>query len=128
MEKYDLTMHLLGVNESNLPPFKDARIRRYKSIKKIKELMILAKHTRPKVPHGAFQLNRYDPEWEDAMTYPQIEYSKFIWWTNGLAASMFLYAYNYNNYSANIRLRTMRYLFPVVNAYMFYWIYERYSM
>jgi hypothetical protein len=39
MEKYDLSMHLLGVNEYNLPPFKDARIRRFKSIKKIKELM-----------------------------------------------------------------------------------------
>ncbi len=31
MEKYDLSMHLLGVNEYNLPPFKDARIRRFKS-------------------------------------------------------------------------------------------------
>ncbi len=57
MEKYDLTMHLLGVNEYNLPPFKDARIRRYKSIKKIKELMILAKHTRPAIPTGAFNLD-----------------------------------------------------------------------
>jgi len=62
-------------------------------------------------------------EWDDEMNYPEIEYSKFLWWTGGLGASWFLYGYNYNNYTANLRLRTMRYLFPLVNLSMFAWVY-----
>ena len=39
MDHYFTTMALLGVRDQNLPVFKDARLKRLKSVKKIVELI-----------------------------------------------------------------------------------------
>jgi len=75
----------------------------------------------------AFNLDPYDAEWDDDMTYPVVQHSKFLFQGAALALNLFIYSYNYNNYTANIRLRTMRYLFPIANIYIFscvYWDYK----
>ncbi len=83
----------------------------------------------PKIPFETFCLNPEDrrflnlAEWDDDMTYPVIQYQKFVWQGAAFGFNLFFYAYNYNNYTANIRLRTMRYLFPVVNIGLFFSIY-----
>ena len=57
------------------------------------------------------------------MTYPVIQYHKFIWKAGFFACNLFFYAYNYNNLTANVRLRSMRYLFPAVNLLIFTNVY-----
>jgi len=118
---------LLGLRDQNLPPFKEARMRRYKSIKKMTDLLETAIKLAPPVPVEAFCLNPHDPEWDDDMTYPTIQHSKFLWQTGAFAFNLFLYAYNYNVYTHNIRFRTMRYLFPVVSVFLFQQIYWDYK-
>ncbi|KRX02572.1 hypothetical protein PPERSA_11912 [Pseudocohnilembus persalinus] len=127
MDSYFTAITLLGLRDQNLPPFKEARLKRYKSIKKMVELIDTAGKLAPKVPVEAFQLNPMDPEWDDDMNYPTIEHGKFVWQGAAFGFNLFLYAYNYNNMTANIRLRSMRYLFPVFSVAIFgniYWEYK----
>ena len=42
MENYDLSVKLLGLNDQNLPVFKDIRMQRLASIDKIKTMFIFA--------------------------------------------------------------------------------------
>jgi hypothetical protein len=65
----------------------------------------------------------FKAEWDDDMTYPVVQYNKFIWQGGAFFLNLFFYSYNYNNLTANIRLRTLRYLFPAVNVFLFCNIY-----
>jgi hypothetical protein len=127
MDNYFTTIALLGLRDQNLPVFKDARLKRYKSIKKMVDLIQTASKLAPQIPIEAFQLNPLDPEWDDEMTYPSVQHGKFVWQAGAFGFNLFLYAYNYNTISANIRLRTLRYLFPVISLGIFanvYWDYK----
>ncbi|EGR33122.1 hypothetical protein IMG5_061210 [Ichthyophthirius multifiliis] len=127
MDNYFTAITLLGLRDQNLPPFKDARLQRYKSIKKMIDLIETATKLYPKMPIELFTLNPTDPEWDDDMTYPSIQYSTLLYKSTALAGNLFLYAYNYNNYTSNIRFRTMRYFFPIVSFAIFgniYWDYR----
>ncbi|CAD8208551.1 unnamed protein product [Paramecium octaurelia] len=127
MDNYFTIISLLGLRNQNLPPFREARLKRYKSIKKMVELIETAGWTQPKVPFNAFCLSSQDPEWEDDMTYPVIEYNKFGYQAVAFGINLFLYAYNYNVITQNIRFRTFRYLFPVVQCVIFGKIYFEYK-
>jgi len=127
MDSYFTVITLLGLKDQNLPPFKEARLKRYKSVKKMVDLIDTASKLAPRVPIEAFTLNPVDPEWDDDMTYPTIEHGKFVYQALAFSANLFLYSYNYNTYTGNIRFRTMRYLFPAVNLLIFgqiYWSYK----
>ncbi|KAL4495053.1 hypothetical protein ABPG72_015753 [Tetrahymena utriculariae] len=127
MDNYFTAITLLGLRDQNLPPFKDARLQRYKSIKKMIDLIETTTKLAPPMPVELFMLNPTDPEWDDDMTYPTITHATALFKSSALAANLFLYAYNYNNFTANIRFRTMRYLFPVVSLAIFgniYWDYR----
>ena len=62
------------------------------------------------------------------MTYPAIEYSKFLWQGGALGFNLFLYAYNYNVISSNIRLRLLRFAFPIINVGIFAQVYGNYKL
>jgi len=125
MDYYYTAIALLGMRDSNLPPFKEARLKRYKSIRKMIDLIDTASKLAPSIPSEAFFLNPNDPEWDDDMTYPVIQHSKYYYQMGALGLNLALYAYNYNNFTYNIRFRTFRYLFPFVNLYIFADIYWR---
>eukprot|EP01015_Nassula_variabilis_P026923 TRINITY_DN543_c0_g1_i2.p1 TRINITY_DN543_c0_g1~~TRINITY_DN543_c0_g1_i2.p1 ORF type:complete len:208 (+),score=35.99 TRINITY_DN543_c0_g1_i2:66-689(+) len=107
--------------------FKDARMRRYKSIQKMVDLLDTASKLAPKIPSQAFFLDPNDPEWDDDMVYPTIQYNKFIWQGLAFGANLFIYAYNYNTFTFNRRLRTLRYFFPVVHVLLFQYVYWDYK-
>ena len=60
MENYFTFTQLLGLRDAegaNLPLFKEARLRRYKSVEKIMDLMEVAQSTRPAMPELVSTLN-----------------------------------------------------------------------
>lgn len=59
MENYFTFTHLIGVRDSNLPPYRDVRLQRYKSVQKMMDLIEIARKTQP--PNGfPFQVNQLD--------------------------------------------------------------------
>lgn len=60
MDYYFTTIALLGLRDQNLPPFKDARLRRYKSVKKMVDLIKTSTLLTPKVPLEALILDPFD--------------------------------------------------------------------
>jgi hypothetical protein len=60
MDYYFTYMNLLGIRDSNLPPFRDARMRRYKSVKKMVDLISIAARLAPMMPVRAFVLDSTD--------------------------------------------------------------------
>ena len=60
MEDYFTFTHLIGVRDANLSPYRDARVQRYKSVRKMMDLIQIAMKTCPDVPLQVFQLNEFD--------------------------------------------------------------------
>lgn len=48
MDHYFTFTQLLGVRDSNLPPHREVRLQRYRSVQKIMDLIEIAQKTRPK--------------------------------------------------------------------------------
>lgn len=66
-------------------------------------------------------------EWDDDMTYPRVEHSKY--YGKGMVLGMFLgfYGYNWHRITLNPRLRTLRFAFPLVWTFIFTDVYARYN-
>lgn len=60
MEDYMTFTHLIGVRQANLSPYRDARVQRYKSVKKMMDLIEIAKRTMPSLPPQIYQLDQFD--------------------------------------------------------------------
>jgi transposase len=63
MENYFTFTRLLGLRDtegSNLPVFKDARVKRYQSVERVLELLEVAGSTRPRIPSPIITLNPLD--------------------------------------------------------------------
>ena len=60
MEDYFTFTHLIGVRDGNLSPYRDARVQRYRSVKKMMDLIEIAKSTMPALPMQVFQLDEFD--------------------------------------------------------------------
>ncbi len=60
MDYYFTYVGLLGLHSSNLPPFKDARLQRYKSVKKMVDLLSTCIKLTPVVPVRIFHLDEFD--------------------------------------------------------------------
>jgi len=63
MDNYFTFTRLLGLRDtagSNLPLFKDARIKRYESVERLLELLETAGNTRPRIPSPIVTLNPMD--------------------------------------------------------------------
>ena len=77
MERYFLTVSLLGLNDGNLPVHRGMRQKRYESVEKMLDLLDVVKRIGPKFPLGAAFLDRHDPEWDDDMTFLQVDHGKY---------------------------------------------------
>lgn len=60
MEDYFTFTHLIGVRDANLSPYRDARVARYKSVKRMMDLIEIAKKTQPQIPLQVLQLDEFD--------------------------------------------------------------------
>lgn len=63
MENYFTFTRLLGLRDSegtNLPLFKDARIKKFQSVERLLELLEVAGSTRPRIPTPIITLNPLD--------------------------------------------------------------------
>ena len=60
MEDYFTFTHLIAVRDANLSPYRDARVQRYKSLRKMMDLIQIAQKTMPALPLQVFQLNEFD--------------------------------------------------------------------
>ena len=78
MNNYKETLELLGLPDQNLPLFKETRLNRLQSIDKILGLINLSKRLSPQLPKTMFTLDPTDPEWEDKMIYPYMDYQSMI--------------------------------------------------
>jgi hypothetical protein len=126
MDNYNLYIRLLGVRDHNLPTFKDARLKRYKSVQKMVELIETATQLAPKLPAEAFVLDALHPEWDDRMVYPKINFLKYIYAGAAISLNLLFYSYNYNIMTANIRFRTFRFMLPFFNLALFGAAYQQY--
>jgi hypothetical protein len=60
MDYYFTYMSLLGLRSGNMPPFRDARLKRYKSVKKMVDLIATCTKLAPAFPTRIFSLDPFD--------------------------------------------------------------------
>jgi hypothetical protein len=127
MDYYGLFTLLVGARGGNLPPYKEARLERYRSVQKIMDLIITASKLAPSFPVRALSLDPFDQEWDDIMPFPVIDYTNYALYGLGVIGNFWFYAYNYNTFTGNIRFRNIRYFFPLVNALLIGTAFKRYN-
>jgi hypothetical protein len=115
MENYFLSMQLLGLRDQNLPVFKDVRARRIASIEKMNKLVTIMPRLRPVAPNP-FILDKNDPEWDDKMIYPIVNYHSLMWQFGYWTFLTGVYCYNWTVLHANKRLRHVKNAYPIVSA------------
>lgn len=129
MDRYQLAAGLLGLWDEKtwMPIFRGPRYRRYQSIDKIMDLVEIAQKSAPQFPVEALLLNPMDDEWDDQMTYININYN-WIWgqafWRIGVPLS--LYVYNHNLIHYNYQYRALKWFFPFVIVLQFEACYKYY--
>lgn len=116
MENYFQSLRLLGLDDSNLPVFHETRAKRLASIERINRLTNVAARLRPAAPPFLTYLDWADPEWDDRMVYPSVNYTRLV--NKGLywATLTGFYAYNWNVLHSNLRLRLLAYAYPFISA------------
>lgn len=60
MDDYFTFTHLLGIRDQNLPLSRDTRIQRLQSVRKMMDLLNVAKNLCPQVPAKVFSLDSSD--------------------------------------------------------------------
>ena len=120
MENYELSVKLLGLKDQNLPVFKDTRLKRLESIEKIKKLFNIMPRLMPNLPKNVFTLDPNNPEWEDKMVYPKVNYNILLWQGTTWGLMTWFYCYNWNVLNANRRLRHLRNIFPFFSGFMIF--------
>lgn len=60
MDNYYTVIALLGLRDQNLPPMKEARVDRYRSVKKMVDLLDTVRLTCPRIPIETFKLDPFD--------------------------------------------------------------------
>ena len=113
-DTYNLVVHLLNLQDQNLPPFKEARVQRIASTKKIINLIKNCKRTAPLIPPAITSLSIEDPEWDDQMIYPKINHVSLFLRTGAGFGWLFWYGYNYPILNYNKRFRFIRYCLPLI--------------
>lgn len=111
MDNYYLVKELLGLNDGNLPVHKGMRMKRYKSIDKMMDLLDVVKRIQPRLPLNTLTLDKNDPEWEDEMNYIYPDYAKWKQRSCFLGGMLFYYVYNYQIIAHNVHWRFTNKLF-----------------
>ena len=129
MDRYYLTTELLGLwDDKNLMPiFRGPRYRRYQSIDKIMDLTEIASKSSPKFPMHVVNLNPFDDEWDDQMTYITVNYKWLFQHAVGyIAIPLWMYVYNHNFIHYNYQYRGLKWFLPFIvclqfeNGYKYY--------
>jgi len=128
MEEYKTSLRLLGLPDQNMPVFKEARARRLASIDKMLNMIAVAPRLAPKVPNELLYLNPTDPEFEDKMVYPIVQFGKFAYQGSIWALMTGFFVYNWNTIMGNKRLRILKGLYPVLSAGMLAHIHFHYTL
>lgn len=127
MNDYKETLELLGLPDQNLPVFKESRLSRLQSIDKILGLINLSKRLSPQLPKRMLHLDPNDPEWEDKMIYPYVDYwalcKQGCYW---LAFNAF-FVYNWSTIMGNRRLRQLKLVYPLASSLMIAKMYYDHS-
>lgn len=129
MDRYHLAASLLGLwdEKSWMPVFRGPRYRRYQSIDKMMDLMEVAVKSAPVFPVEALALNPMDDEWDDQMTYININYS-WIWehLVTRMGVPLAFYIYHHNLIHYNYHYRALKWFFPLVMVVQFEACYKYY--
>ena len=128
MEDYKTSLELLGLYDQNLPVFKEARARRLASINKILNMIQVLPRLAPKVPAELLYLDPMNPEFEDKMVYPVVEWNRFMFQGLTWGALTFFFVYNWNTIMGNKRLRVLKGYYPILSLGMLTHIHYNYSM
>mmetsp|Transcript_10840 Transcript_10840/g.21199 ORF Transcript_10840/g.21199 Transcript_10840/m.21199 type:complete len:228 (-) Transcript_10840:1875-2558(-) len=129
MDRYSLVTHLLGLWDENtwMPIFRGPRYRRYKSIDKIMDLIEVAAKSAPPFPVDALALNPWDDEWDDQMTYVNVNYSWIVeHLLTRLGLPLGVYIYNHNLIHYNVQYRALKWFLPFVMIVQFEACYKYY--
>ena len=117
MEDYHRSMRLLGLYDQNMPIFKESRVRRLESIKKMNLLFNQLPRLMPRYPK-LLALDKNDPEWDDVMIYPEINWNRLIGSSLYWCGFTFFFAYNWNLIYGTTKLRLIRYIYPIVSFFI----------
>lgn len=128
MEDYRTSLELLGLYDQNLPVFKEARAKRLASIDKILNMIAVLPRLAPKIPSELLYLDPMDPEFEDKMVYPVIEWNKFMYQGLIWASTTAFFMYNWNTIMGNKRLRILKGMYPFLSVTMLGSIHYNYSL
>ena len=118
MEEYRNSIRLLGLLDQNLPVFKEKRVKRLRSIEKINNMLSILPRLAPEIPFQLRSLDPVDPEFEDKMIYPVVNWQKYIYRSIVWAGVTYFFAYNWNVISGNKRLRLMKLMYPALSTFM----------
>ncbi|CAG9328674.1 unnamed protein product [Blepharisma stoltei] len=129
MDRYQLATSLLGLWDEKtwMPIFRGPRYRRYQSIDKMMDLIEIAGKSAPVFPVEAVLLNPMDDEWDDQMTYININYGwiwSHIFVHLGLPLSVYIYNHNLIHY--NVHYRALKWFLPLVMVWQFEKCYKYY--
>jgi len=127
MEEYKNSLRLLGLPDQNLPVFKEARAKRLASIEKVLNMMAVCPRLAPKIPNELLYLDPMNPEFEDKMVYPVVQWGKFAWQGLTWAATTAFFVYNWNTIVGNKRLRVLKGMYPFLSVFMLASIHQNYT-
>jgi hypothetical protein len=117
MDRYYLTTELLGLwdEKTTIPIFRGPRYRRYQSIDKILDLTEIASKSAPPFPLHVLNLNPFDDEWDDQMTYIKVNYNWLFHHTlSFISLPLMMYVYNHNFIHYNFMYRGFKWFLPLV--------------
>lgn len=117
MENYNTSLMLLGLRDQNLPVFKETRARRLASIEKMNKLINVLPRLAPKAPANLIVLDEHDPEWDDRMIFPTVNWKNTVGRLSYWGFLTTFYAYNWNVLHSNLRLRLLAYAYPFASAF-----------
>lgn len=118
MDEYRMSIELLGLNDQNLPLFKDARARRLASIDKIMNMVSILPRLSPKIPSELLYLDPMNPEFEDKMVYPVMQWQKLTYKGMVWGATTAFFVYNWNMIMGNKRFRILKGMYPLMSVFM----------
>lgn len=117
MDRYSTAVSLLGLWDEKtwMPIFRGPRYRRYASIDKVMDLLEVAYKSAPTFPVDALLLNPWDSEWDDQMTYINVNYHWLVeHFFLRVSLPLSVYIFNHNLIHYNYHYRALKWFLPFV--------------
>lgn len=129
MDRYSTTVSLLGLWDEKtwMPIFRGPRYRRYASIDKVMDLLEVAYKSAPNFPTDALLINPWDSEWDDQMTYINVNYHWMVeHFFLRVSLPLSVYIFNHNLIHYNYHYRALKWFMPFVMLFQFEACYKYY--